>query len=68
MRKRNPTTHPKRRTQQGAVTAEYAIMIVAACALGGVLVAILRSPAMQTALKTIINYALKTAGVEGVHL
>lgn len=68
MRKPKLTAHLKRRTQQGAVTAEYAVIIVGACALGGVLVALLRSPAMQTALKSIINYALKIAGVEGVHL
>jgi hypothetical protein len=32
------------------------------------MVALLRSPAMQAALKAIINFALKIAGVEGVHL
>lgn len=56
------------RAERGAITAEYAIIIVGACAIGGVLVSILRSPAMQNALKTIINYGLKIAGVEGVHL
>ncbi|TDO59688.1 uncharacterized protein DUF4244 [Kribbella sp. VKM Ac-2571] len=58
----------RNRPERGAVTAEYAIMIVGACAIGGVLVALLRSPAMQNALKAIINYGLKIAGVEGVHL
>lgn len=58
----------RHRAERGAVTAEYAIMIVGACAIGGVLVALLRSPAMQNALKAIINYGLKIAGVEGVHL
>lgn len=58
----------RHRAQRGAVTAEYAIMIVGACAFGGVLVALLRSPAMQNALKAIINYGLKIAGVEGVHI
>ncbi|WP_202868334.1 DUF4244 domain-containing protein [Kribbella sindirgiensis] len=58
----------RHRAERGAVTAEYAIMIVGACAIGGVLVALLRSPAMQNALKSIINYGLKLAGVEGVHL
>ncbi|TDW90243.1 uncharacterized protein DUF4244 [Kribbella pratensis] len=58
----------RNRAERGAVTAEYAIMIVGACAIGGVLVALLRSPAMQNALKAIINYGLKIAGVEGVHL
>ncbi len=58
----------RNRAERGAVTAEYAIMIVGACAIGGVLVALLRSPAMQNALKAIINYGLKIAGVEGVHI
>ncbi|TCC12543.1 DUF4244 domain-containing protein [Kribbella soli] len=58
----------RHRAERGAVTAEYAIMIVGACAIGGVLVALLRSPAMQNALKAIINYGLKIAGVEGVHI
>jgi hypothetical protein len=58
----------RQRAERGAVTAEYAIMIVGACAIGGVLVALLRSPAMQNALKAIINYGLKIAGVEGVHI
>lgn len=56
------------RAQLGAITAEYAIIIVGACAIGGVLVSLLRSPGMQNALKAIINYGLKLAGVEGVHL
>ncbi|MBB5981364.1 DUF4244 domain-containing protein [Kribbella solani] len=56
------------RTERGAATAEYAVTIVAACTIGGALVVLLRSPAMTNALKSIINYALKIAGVEGVHL
>ncbi|WP_242000583.1 DUF4244 domain-containing protein [Kribbella rubisoli] len=56
------------RTERGAATAEYAVTIVAACGLGGILVALLKSPVMQNALKALINYALKIAGVEGVHL
>ncbi|MEU4193058.1 DUF4244 domain-containing protein [Kribbella sp. NPDC026611] len=55
-------------TERGAATAEYAVSIVAACGLGGVLIALLRSPAMQNALKALINYALKLAGVEGFQL
>jgi hypothetical protein len=65
---RKGITRGRARSQLGAITAEYAIMIVGACAIGGVLVALLRSPAMQNALKAIINYGLKLAGVEGVHL
>ena len=56
------------RTERGAATAEYAVTIVAACGLGGILVALLKSPLMQNALKALINYALKIAGVDGVHL
>jgi hypothetical protein len=56
------------RTERGAATAEYAVTIVAACGLGGILVALLKSPVMQNALKALINYALKLAGVDGVHL
>ncbi|MBP2354402.1 hypothetical protein JOF29_005512 [Kribbella aluminosa] len=32
------------------------------------MVALLRSPAMQAVLKAIMNFGLKIAGVEGVHL
>jgi hypothetical protein len=56
------------RTERGAATAEYAVTIVAACGLAGILVALLKSPVMLNALKALINYALKVAGVEGVHL
>ncbi|WP_344237256.1 DUF4244 domain-containing protein [Kribbella hippodromi] len=56
------------RTERGAATAEYAVTIVAACTIAGALVVLLRSPAMSNALKAIINYALKIAGVDGVHL
>ncbi|NIK54889.1 DUF4244 domain-containing protein [Kribbella shirazensis] len=61
-------SHLRTRTERGAATAEYAITIVGACAIGGLLVSLLKSPAMQNALKSIINYGLKMAGVEGVHL
>ncbi|MET9316999.1 DUF4244 domain-containing protein [Kribbella sp. NPDC003505] len=64
----NPIRHLRPHAERGAITAEYAVAIVAACGLGGVLVALLRSPAMQGALKAIINYGLKIAGVEGVHI
>jgi len=64
----NGLHHLRAHAQRGAITAEYAVLIVGACGLGGVLVALLRSPAMQGALKAIINYGLKIAGVEGVHL
>ncbi|MET9269633.1 DUF4244 domain-containing protein [Kribbella sp. NPDC003557] len=56
------------RGEHGAITAEYAVLIVGVCGFGGVMVALLRSPAMQGALKAIINFGLKIAGVEGVHM
>lgn len=56
------------RTERGAATAEYAITIVGACAIGGVLVSLLKSSGMLNALKSIINYGLQMAGVEGVQL
>jgi hypothetical protein len=64
----NAIRRMRARAERGAITAEYAILIVGACGLGGVLVALLRSPAMQGVLNAIINYGLKIAGVEGVHL
>ncbi|MEV5961760.1 DUF4244 domain-containing protein [Kribbella sp. NPDC051952] len=56
------------RGQLGAATAEYAVSVVAACGFGGILVALLKSDVMMNALKALINYALKLAGVEGVQL
>jgi len=56
------------RSERGAATAEYATTIVAACGLGGILVALLKSDVMLNALKALINYALKLAGVEGIQL
>ncbi|MEV8376844.1 DUF4244 domain-containing protein [Kribbella sp. NPDC056861] len=63
-----PVRRSRPRGERGAATAEYAVSIVAACGLGGILIALLKSPAVQTALKAIINYALKAAGVDGVQL
>ena len=56
------------RSERGAATAEYAVSVVAACGFGGILVALLKSDVMLNALKALINYALKLAGVEGVQL
>jgi len=56
------------RSERGAATAEYAVTIVAACGLGGILVTLLKSDVMLNALKSLINYALKLAGVEGLEL
>ncbi|HEY3507740.1 DUF4244 domain-containing protein [Kribbella karoonensis] len=60
--------HRRSRTDRGAITAEYAVLIVGVCGFGGAMVALLRSPAMQAVLKGIVNFGLKLAGVEGVHL
>ncbi|MGW1347481.1 DUF4244 domain-containing protein [Kribbella sp. NPDC002412] len=57
-----------RRSERGAATAEYAVSVVAVCGLGGILVALLKSDAMLNALKALINYALKIAGVDCVKL
>jgi hypothetical protein len=54
--------------ERGAATAEYAMATVAACGLAGVLIALLKSSAMQSLLKAIINYALKAAGMEGIRI
>lgn len=56
------------RSERGAATAEYAVSVVAACGFGGILVALLKSDVMMNALKALINYALKIAGVDGVQL
>jgi hypothetical protein len=61
-------TRTRARTQRGAATAEYAISVVAACGFGGILVALLKSDVMINALKALINYALKLAGVDGIQL
>ncbi|MET7282116.1 DUF4244 domain-containing protein [Kribbella sp. NPDC005582] len=60
--------HCRTRSERGAATAEYAVTIVAACGLGGILVTLLKSDVMLNALKHLINYALKLAGVEGLEL
>jgi GTP cyclohydrolase II len=58
----------RQRSERGAATAEYAVSMVAACGIGGILIALLKSDAMLTLLKAIINYALKAAGLEGVQI
>jgi hypothetical protein len=54
--------------ERGAATAEYAVTMVAACGIGGILIALLKSPAMLSLLKAIINFALKAAGLDGVQI
>lgn len=47
------------RGDAGVSTAEYAVVMVAAVAFGGVLLKIVTSPAVQSALTEIIQRALK---------
>lgn len=50
------------RDDQGAVTAEYAVIIMAAVAFAGVLVAIMRSGEVRAFLLDLVQRALGTAG------
>lgn len=50
------------RDEGGAVTAEYAIIIMAAVAFAGVLVAIIRSEQIREMLVTLVENALGSAG------
>lgn len=47
------------RGDAGASTAEYAVVVVAAAAFGGILLKIVTSPPVQAALTGIIERALK---------
>ena len=49
------------RSEAGMSTAEYAIGTVAACRVGGILVEIITSDAMQKTLTEMINKALGAA-------
>lgn len=48
--------------ETGAVTAEYAVIIMAAVAFAGLLVAIMRSGEVRAMLLDIVQRALGTAG------
>ena len=50
------------RDEKGAATAEYAIVIMAAVALAGVLVAIMRSGEVQAMLLNLVQQAFSAAG------
>lgn len=50
------------RTDRGAVTAEYAIVIMAAVAFAGLLVAIMRSGEIRAILVDLVQNALGSAG------
>ena len=58
----------RKRSERGAASAEYAVTMVAACGFGGILIALLKSDAMMSLLRAIINFALKAAGVDGVEI
>ena len=58
----------RKQSERGAATAEYAVTMVAACGLSGILIALLKSDVMMSLLKAIINYALKAAGLDGVQV
>jgi hypothetical protein len=58
----------RRLDQRGAATAEYAVATVAACGFAGILLALLKSEAVQELLKAIINAALRAAGLDGVQI
>ena len=49
--------------EEGAATAEYAVVLVAATGFAAVLVAILKSDAIKTLLTNIIKQALKVGSV-----
>lgn len=48
--------------ERGAVTAEYAVVVVAAVAFAGLLVAILRSDEIRAVLVQLVENALASAG------
>ncbi len=50
------------RDDRGAVTAEYAVIIMAAVAFAGVLVAIMRSGEVRAFLVNLVEQALNSAG------
>ena len=51
-----------RPVEEGAATAEYAVVIMAAVGFAGLLVAILKSGAVQTLLTDLVQRALSVAG------
>lgn len=51
-----------RRRDAGMTTAEYAVGTLAACAFAAVLLAVVRSGAVKSALSAVITTALSVAG------
>ena len=52
----------RRRAETGMTTAEYAVGTLAACAFAAVLLAVVRSGAVKSALASVIATALGSAG------
>ncbi|MDR6863605.1 DUF4244 domain-containing protein [Phycicoccus sp. 3266] len=52
----------RRRAEAGMTTAEYAVGTLAACAFAAVLLAVVRSGGVKSALAGIITTALRTVG------
>ena len=52
----------RRRSEAGMTTAEYAVGTLAACAFAAVLLAVVRSGAVKSALASVIAAALGSAG------
>ena len=52
----------RRGCERGMTTAEYAVGTLAACAFAAVLLAVVRSGGVKSALASIITTALGTAG------
>lgn len=62
-RAQHPTAHRQVfASDRGAVTAEYAVVILAAVAFAGVLVAIMRSGEIREMLVSLVQNALGAAG------
>jgi hypothetical protein len=52
----------RHRSEAGMTTAEYAVGTLAACAFAAVLLAVVRSGGVKSALAAVITAALGTAG------
>lgn len=59
---RRPEAASRRAREAGMTTAEYAIGTVAACTFATLLIAVVRSPEIKTALLGIITKALGLGG------
>ncbi|GAA1902763.1 hypothetical protein GCM10009814_35180 [Lapillicoccus jejuensis] len=57
-----PVRTTRRRLDAGMTTAEYAVGTLAACAFAAVLLAIVRSGAVKSALTAVITSALSVVG------